>query len=99
MDRIDAGHQVQILVTGRLWLVVGRRSGDAQQLALTGHRKLAAGGDHGAPYLGSQRTSPRSKKSRSTVSSPILAYSSAILASWSAERAACSNVALALSSS
>src|SRR5699024_1730788 len=99
VNRIDAAHQVGIGIRDRLRLIVGRRPGNPQQRALSRYGQLLTGGDHGSPYLDSQRASPPSKKSRSTVNSPILAYSSAILASWSAARAADSKVALALSNS
>src|SRR5882724_5469320 len=76
MDLVDASHQRQFLRAGAHGLVVQPRAPDGEQLALAPKRNLLLNLDHGSSLLQRCRASPRAKKSRSTVSSPIFSSSS-----------------------
>src|SRR5208282_785892 len=73
MEPIDALHQRQLLSAHLDRLVVIAAARQVQQLALLSDRQpLVIWLHHPSPCLYRERRSPRAKKSRSTVSSPIL---------------------------
>src|SRR6188474_3064713 len=76
MDLVDAQHQRQFLSAGAHRLVVQPRAADSEQLALASKRNLFLSLNHGSALLQRGRASPRAKKSRSTVSSPIFSSNS-----------------------
>ena len=80
---VHAPHQRQVLGALPLRPVVLRRPAHAQQPALPRKTQRSVPLDHPPPLRPAQRLSPRRKKSRSTVSSPIFACRSRILASCS----------------
>ena len=81
---VDSAHQRQILRALPVRRVVERRPADRENLALPAQAQARAGGrDHRLAILPAHRLSPLDKKSRSTVSCPILACRSRISASRS----------------
>ena len=80
---VHAPHERQVLAALPLRPVVLRRPAHAQQRALPRKTQRSVPLDHPPPLRPAQRLSPRRKKSRSTVSSPILACRSRIFASCS----------------
>ena len=81
---VDAPHQRQRLRALAHWSVVERRPAQFQQSALPGQAQTSVlPFDHQHALGPAQCPSPRDKKSRSTVSSPILACKSCMVASWS----------------
>lgn len=68
---VDAAHQREFLGIGRDRLVVETGSAEAEQLALTPDRNPRLRLDQRAAPFHRRCPSPRAKKSRSTVSSPI----------------------------
>src|SRR3546814_5736374 len=78
---VDQRHQGEVLGALAPSLMVIARSADRDEPALTGNRQAGVvGPDHRLALLPGSRRSPCSKKSRSTVNSPILACSSLICA-------------------
>ena len=74
---VDPTHQRQRLRALPLRLVVERRAPDRQQPALPAQAQRRMVAHHHRPTLGpAHRPDPRDKKSRSTINSPILAWSS-----------------------
>ena len=80
---VDPPHQCQALRALPPWRVVHRRTADAEQRALTADAQRVVAVDHLQALGPAQRWNPRRKKSRSTVSSPIFACRSRIVASCS----------------
>ena len=83
---VQPAHQRRVLRALALRRVVLRRPAHAEQFALAGQRQPAAEVDHADALGSAQRANPRRKKSRSTVSSPIFACRSRIVASCSPPR-------------
>src|SRR5450432_920554 len=97
MDLVDASHQRQLLRAGAYRLVVQPRATDSQQLTLAPKRNLFLNLNHGSALLQRGRASPRAKKSRSTVSSPIFSSSSFSRSEPLAGSPGCSNTEAARS--
>lgn len=82
---VDHPHQFEVVRGFPRRLVVERRAADSHKQALPGDREPGMGRlHHPFPPVSAQRPKALDKKSRSTVSCPILACSSLIVASWSA---------------
>ena len=76
---VDHRHQSEVLRTLALWHMIEGRTADRRQPTLPDDRQGGmVGPDHRLALLSGSRRSPCSKKSRSTVSSPILAWRSLI---------------------
>jgi hypothetical protein len=74
MQFVDAAHQREIVRCRRRLLPINARTRQRQQRALAPHGKIALGRiNHGPSILQAHRPDLLAKKSRSTVSSPILA--------------------------
>lgn len=87
LQRVDAAHQRQGLGAVTVRRVVERRTAHREQRALPANAQtLVTLIDHRASLVAAQRPSPRAKKSRSTVNSPILACRSWMIDSWSSWR-------------
>lgn len=76
MQLVDASHQRELLNVGLDRLVVQHGPANAEQLALTSDGEWQFWLDHRATIRHRRCPSPRAKKSRSTVSSPIFLSSS-----------------------
>jgi hypothetical protein len=99
MQLVDPPHQLELLVARRARCVVHARAMDSENLALPSDRERRVRIDHRAAFLHRTRSSPRAKKSRSTVSSPIFARSSASRSGLSLRLGVLSKASAALSSS
>ena len=75
MQLVDAPHQPQIFVRDRTRLIVDRAAADLQHLGLLLDGKVVLGVDHRFALSSPALVSAPSKKSFSSVSSPILACS------------------------
>src|ERR1017187_6077758 len=74
MEFVDVPHQPQIFVRDRARLIVDRAAADAQHLGLLLDGKVVLGVDHRFALSSPALVSAPSKKSFSSVSSPILAW-------------------------
>src|ERR1035437_9419010 len=74
MQFVDAPHQPQIFLRDRARLIVDRAAADAQHLCLLLDRKVVLRVDHRFALSSPALVSAPSKKSFSSVSSPILAW-------------------------
>src|SRR3990170_5514362 len=87
---VDDPHEIEVERGFSDRLVVERGAADSQKKALPGDAELGMGRfDHPFPPVSAQRPKALDKKSRSTVSSPILACNSFTRASWSPSWRAC----------
>ena len=73
MQLVKAAHQLQVLVRDRLRLVIDRAPRKAERLRLPDNREVVAAVDHRFALSNPAFVSAPSKKSFSSVSSPILA--------------------------
>src|SRR5207245_2251233 len=96
---IEPTHQTQVPIRQRSGRVVHARAAQIQQFGLACHRHLGAPINHRLPLEPGNFPSALSKKSRSTVNSPIFACNSRIRSRSSAATASPPKIAVAFSNS
>src|SRR5437764_12345827 len=75
MQPVEASHHLQVGRRHRTWQVVDTATADAQNLRLLGDRQIVLTVDHRFALSNPALVSAPSKKSFSSVNSPILAWS------------------------
>src|SRR5437764_14964056 len=75
MQPVEASHHLQVGRRHRTWQVVDTATADAQNLRLPGYRQIVSTVDHRFALSNPALVSAPSKKSFSSVNSPILACS------------------------
>src|SRR5690606_33570310 len=99
MQLVDATHELQIVVAHRPRQAIDAATADPERRGLTGDRQLVLAVDHRFPLSHPALPSARSKKSFSSVSSPIFACSVFTSTGGSARSPGVLNTSVARSSS